>query len=135
MRPERLLRLVQVANILLIAGCFFVKRMGTLETHDIVTRHWIVIVAAIWSAVSGFTIQRRINKTSPRPQKPSRSTPLGRWKAGHLLRLSSATAVGLWALVLHFLAGPDWIVNALFGLSALLLLIWKPGSAPAPVQP
>jgi hypothetical protein len=135
MRPDRLLRLVQVANILLIAGCFFVKRMGTLVTHDIAGRHWIVIIAAIWSAVSGFTMQRKINNTSTRPQKASRSTPLSRWKAGHLLRLSSAAAVGLWALVLHFFAGPDWIVNALFALSVLLLLIWRPGSAPAAAQP
>lgn len=136
MRPERQLRLVQLANILFVAVCFFVKRIGIVETHDTVTvRDWIVIVAAIWSAVSGFTGQRRINNASTRPQRSSRSTPMGRWKTGHFVRLSSATAVGLWGLVLHYFGGSEWLVNVLLGLAMLLLLIWRPGAAPVPAQP
>ena|SRR5579863_10646430 len=136
MRPEHQLRLVQVANIIFIAVCFFIKRIGTVETHDTLTvRDWIAIVAAIWSAVSGFTVQRRINNASTRPQKSSRSTPLGRWKVGNVLRLYTATAVAGWGLVLHYFGGPEWIVNVLFGLAMLLLLIWRPGANPARAQP
>jgi hypothetical protein len=135
--PEGKLRLVQVANILFMAVCIFVKRIGTVEPHATITPgQWLVIVAAIWSAVSGFTVQHRINSASARSQQPStRSTPLGRWKTGHLVRLSSASAVGLWALVLHYTGGPEGLVNVFFGFAMLLLLVWSPGASPASAQP
>jgi len=130
--PERHLRLVQSGEILFVVACFFVKRIGTVETHAVSAGQWFVIVAAIWCAISGFTLQRRVNHPRNLPRK---STPLGRWKAGHLYRLTSATAVGLWGLVVHYTGAPEWLVNVLLGVAILLLLIWKPGTAPAPAQP
>ena len=133
MSPERKLRFLQVVDTLFLAGCFLVKRVGTVETHGTVATDGWVVVMAIWSAISGFTLQRRINRTSAEPRnRPRKSTPLGRWRAGHIWRLSSATSVGLWALVLHYFGGSEWLVNALFGLAFLLLLVWRPGDAPAP---
>jgi hypothetical protein len=136
-RPERQLRLVQGGEILFIVMCFFVKRIGTVESGDSISAgQWVAIVAAIWCGVSGFTLQRRVNRIETRPPKRARkSTPLGRWRAGHLLRLTAATAVGLWGLVLHYSRGPEWIVNAFLGLALLLLLIWMPGAPPASTQP
>jgi hypothetical protein len=135
--PERQLRLVQSGEILFIAVCFFVKRLGTIETRQTISPgQWLVIAGAVWSAISGFTVQRRINRAKTRPQDPpSRSTPLGRWRAGHLVRLSSAMAVGLWGLFLHYCGGPEWLVNVFLGLATLLLLIWRPGVSPSPSQP
>jgi hypothetical protein len=133
--PERQLRLVQAGEILFIVVCFFVKRIGAVETHGLSSVHWLIVVAAVWSAISGFTGQRRINRAETRSEKTSRkSTPLGRWRTGHLIRLATATAVGLWGLLLHYSGGPDWLVNVLLGLAMLLLLIWKPGAAPAQIQ-
>src|ERR1700690_518260 len=99
--PERQLRLVQSGEIFFIVLCFFLKRIGTLETRQAISSgQWFIIVAAIWSAISGFTVQHRINRAETRPHKlSSTSTPLRRWKAGHLVRLSTAAAVGLWGLV------------------------------------
>ena len=134
---ERQLRLVQSGASLFILVCFFIKRIGAVETRDAISSlQWLVVVAAIWSAVSGFTIQRRINRGGTRPQPPSsKSTQLGRWRTGNLIRLSTATAVGLWGLVLHYSAGPEWLVNIFLGVAMLLLLIWRPGPTPSPTQP
>jgi len=135
--PERQLRLVQCGLIVFIVVCFFVKRIGRLETHDALSPvQWLIIVAAIWSAISGFTVQRRINRIGSRSQtQPRRSTPVSRWRTGHLVRLWTATAMGLWGLLLHYTGGPEWLVNVFLGLAMLLLLIWRPGATPAPAQP
>ena len=136
-RPERQLRLVQCGLIVFIVVCFLVKRIGKLETHDAFSPvQWLVIVAAIWSAISGFTVQRRINRIGSRSQTQSRrSTPVSRWRTGHLVRLWTATAMGLWGLLLHYTGGPEWLVNVFLGLAMLLLLIWRPGATPSPAQP
>ena len=60
--PERQLRLIQGGLIVFIVVCLFVKRIGKVETRVAISPvQWLVIVAAIWSAISGFTVQRRIN--------------------------------------------------------------------------
>jgi hypothetical protein len=135
--PERQLRLVQCGMIVFIVVCFLVKRIGKLETHDALSPvQWLIIVAAIWSAISGFTVQRRINRIGSRSQTQSRrSTPVSRWRTGHLVRLWTATAMGLWGLLLHYTGGPEWFVNVFLGLAMLLLLIWRPGATPSPAQP
>jgi hypothetical protein len=132
MSGERQLRLVQSGVILFLVACFFVMRIGTVETHAISALQWLIIVAAIWCAISGFTVQRKVNH----PRKPSRrSTPASRWKAGHLYRLLSATSVGLYGVLLHYTGAPEWLVNVFLCIAIVLLLIWKPGSAPVPGQP
>ena len=134
--PERQLRLVQCGLIVFIGVCFFVKRIGSLETHDALSPvQWLIIVGAIWSAISGFTVQRRINRIGSRSQTQSRrSTPVSRWRTGHLVRLSTAMAVSLWGLLLHYTGGPEWLVNGFLGLAMLLLLLWRPGATPAPAE-
>jgi TRAP-type uncharacterized transport system fused permease subunit len=137
MSPEKQLRLVQAVLIAFIVVCFFVKRIGTTQTRDTVSPfQWFVIALAAWSAISGFTAQQRINRVRSQSQTRSRkSTPLSRWKVGHLVRLSTAMAVGLWGILLHYSGGAEWLVDVFLGLAMLLLLIWKPGTAPAQVQP
>jgi hypothetical protein len=135
--PEKQLRLVQAVLIAFIVVCFFVKRIGATQTRDAVSPfQWLVIAAAVWSAISGFTAQRRINRVGSQPQTRSRkSTPLGRWKAGHLVRLWTAMAVGLGGILLHYSGGAEWLVNVFLGLAMMLLLIWRPGTTPAQTQP
>jgi len=101
--PERQLRLVQVACLLFVAVCIFVRHLVKRETQSAITpTQWLVIVAAIWAAVSGFTGQRRIVSARTRSQRASRrSRPFSRLRAGHLMRLWTATTVALWALVLR----------------------------------
>jgi hypothetical protein len=47
-----------------------------------------------------------------------------------MVRLWGAMTVGLWALLLYNFHGPLWIADVLFGLAMLLLIIWKPDTAP-----
>src|SRR5438309_9403179 len=81
--PERQLRFVQVACILLVAACILVRHLVRDETHHATTlSQLLVIVAAIWSAVSGFTGQHRIACAPTRSRRLSRgSTPFSRWRA------------------------------------------------------
>jgi hypothetical protein len=91
-------------------------------------RHWIVIVGAVWSATSGFTIQHRI--VHGRQHRSRKSTPFTRWRAGHIFRLCTATNVGLCAILLSDWGGPHLVVNALFATGLVLLLFWSPGAVP-----
>ncbi|MGA1986756.1 MAG: hypothetical protein ABSG72_10845 [Candidatus Sulfotelmatobacter sp.] len=126
------LRILQWACILSVLACIWVSRLGRHEWQgSLTTRHWIVIVLAIWSAISGFTLQRRIVNRPARSKKAaSPSTAFSRWRAGHAARLWMAATVGYWALLLCEFAGPPWLVNVFFGLSLLLLLVWTPGVVP-----
>jgi hypothetical protein len=127
------LRILQFACFLCVLACIWVSRLGRHEWQGTLTiRHWVVIVGAIWAAISGFTLQRRIVNRQARPRRPaSTSTPFTRWRAGHIVRLWTATVVALWALLLHEFAGPPWLENAFFALALLLLLVWTPGAVPS----
>ena len=92
------------------------------------TRHWMLMVGAAWSAISGFTFQRRIVRR--RPSRSGKSTPFTRWRAGHIIRLWTATSLSLWAVVLSDWGGPHLVVNALFAMGLVLLLFWSPGAVP-----
>jgi FtsH-binding integral membrane protein len=135
-KPEIQLRLVQAACVVMVLASIGVS-LGVQRTpHGIMSVHWLMIVLAIWSAVSGFTLQRRIVNGPDRSQRrPKKSTPFTRWRAGNLARLSSAMSVGLWGLVLCEFGGPAWLVNTFFAIGLLLLLIWRPGASPAATQP
>ena len=135
-KPETQLRLVQAAGIALVLVSIGVS-LGVQKTPRAITSvHWLMIVLAIWSAASGFTLQRRIVNSPGRSQQRSKtSTPFSRWKAGHLVRLGSAGSVGLWGLVLCEFGVPTWLANAFFAIGLLLLLIWRPGASPEPTQP
>ena len=127
------LRLLQLGCIVLFLSCMALIywRRNPAEV-PLGTRHWIVIVGVVWSAASGFTIQRRIVKG--RPRRSSRSTPFTRWRAGHIIRLWTATSLGFWAVVLSDWGGPRLVVNAFFAIGLVLLLIWSPGPAPPETQ-
>jgi hypothetical protein len=93
------------------------------------------MVAGVWTAISGITIQRRIvNRPASSRRPSSKSTPFTRWRAGHIVRLWTAMTVGPWALLLSVFAGPPLAVNALFALGLLLLLVWTPGGVPDPAS-
>jgi hypothetical protein len=90
-----------------------------------------MLVGAIWSAVVGFTFQRKLNRTATRPQRAGpKSTPFTRWKAGHVMRIASATSVGTWGLVLYYFQGPLWVVDTVLAAALILLLAWKPDTSP-----
>ena|SRR5438128_1660128 len=134
-KAERPLRFVQLACILFLVFCILLVYFGVLRNGEpspaISLTQGVVILLALWSAVSGFTYQRRL--LSGRAQRTStKSTPFTRWRAGHIFRLWSAMAVALWGLLLNAIHGPLWIVGVLLAVGLILLLIWRPGVSPAP---
>jgi hypothetical protein len=133
--PERQLRLVQVACALFLIACVLLIHFGHGNREPSAGMNFtqsLVIVAAIWSAVSGFTLQRRIVSAPKRSQaKSARSTPFSRWKNGHIARLWSATSVCMWGLIMYEIRGPSWIVDSLVAVGVILLVTWKPGASPS----
>jgi hypothetical protein len=132
---ERQLRLVQVAGTVFLVLCILLTHFGLLGHREpsgaINIRQFLVIGLALWSGVSGFTAQHRLLAVRARPQQPlKKSTPFSRWRAGHLIRLWSAMAVGLWGLVLFEIRGPLWVVDTLFAAGLILLMTWRPGANP-----
>jgi len=136
MKPERQLRLFQIICTLFLVVCFFVSGLERRETQGAMTlTQWLIVLAAIYSAVSGFTLQRRILRVRNQSMRSTRrSTPFSRWKLGNILRLACPISAGLWALVLQLQGGPNWLVNVLFGIGMVLLLIWRPGAAPGQTE-
>jgi hypothetical protein len=132
-QPEHQLRLVQLGSILFLVVCILFVHLGAFghpqpASHIDLTQG-VIIVLALWSAISGFTVQRKLQA---REQSASlKSTPFTRWRAGHLVRLASAVAVGMWGLILFKLRGGQRVTDVLFGVALILLLTWKPGGRPA----
>ena len=127
--PERQLRLLQIACLLVVLASIKVSLMIHKVPRGTGLVQVVVVVLALASAVQGFTLQNKIVKGRSQRRTKS-STPFTRWRAGNLVRLAFATAVGLWGLVLRENGGEVWLVDALFALSFLLLAIWQPGPVP-----
>lgn len=130
-KPQRQLRLIQAVCFVVLGACIVLTYWHAHESAETFSTlgfvQVIIIVLALWSAASGFTMQRKLRR---RTQASGKSTPFTRWRAGHIFRLWSATAVGMWAFLFYDFHGPLWVANALFGFATLLLLIWQPDNAP-----
>lgn len=128
----RHLRMAQSGCVLLALACVWLIRVGHSKNHGAITPiHWFILLAAIYCAVAGFTTQRALAKKPSRPSRPKNgSTPFTRWRAGHLIRLATATSVATWAAVLSVSGGPIWIAYWLAAVGVLLLVIWRPGELP-----
>jgi hypothetical protein len=140
-KPEVQLRLVQGGCLLLLIVYILLLHFGVLGSLEPAGRElklvqFLMIVGAIWSAVVGFTFQRKLNRTVTKPQRAgSKSTPFTRWKVGHLMRLLSATSVGTWGLALYYFQAPLRVVDAVLALALALLLAWKPDNNPGSAPP
>ena len=136
-KPERQLRLLQIPYVGFALLCFWFA--GSLPSNHSGRATTVVqvlmVLVAIWSAESGFWVQRYLARWGNRPTRSVRSsTPLRRWRAGHLFRLASALSVSLWGLVLHQIGGSAWLADILIGAGLVLLLIWRPGVSPAEAE-
>jgi hypothetical protein len=134
-KPEVQLRLVQGACMLFIVLCILLLHLGVLGSLEPAGRkikvvQLLIIVGAVWSAVVGFTFQRKLSRISKPRRVESKSTPFTRWKAGHIMRLASATSVGSWGLAMYYFQGPLWLVDTVLAVALVLLIAWKPGFGP-----
>ena len=135
MKPERQLRYFQITCLVFVALSIWV--LGRFPVHftgrAISFSQWIVVLCATYCVLIGFWIQRRVLRANRSGKR--RSTLLGRWRAGHVLRLASAVSVCLWAFVLRIIGGPTWLVNTIFAVGVILLLVWRPGTRPVETEP
>ena len=134
-KPNLQLRLVQGGCILFIVLYILLLHLGVLGSlepagREIKLVQFLIIVGAVWSAVVGFTFQRKLSRISKPRRDGSKSTPFTRWKAAHFMRLVSATSVGTWGLALYYFHGPLRLVDTVLASALVLLIAWKPGLGP-----
>lgn len=131
-RVQRQLRLMQIGCLSMLVACAVLAhwqaRENGVSTDGVGTLPIAMILLAVWSAISGFTLQRKLQRRAQAGS--SKSTPFTRWRTGHIFRLWTAATSGIWALLLFEFHGPLWIADVLFGFAILLLLIWKPDAVP-----
>lgn len=130
----RRLRLVWIAALVYVGVTILVTYTSIhVPESPFSVQHGILLFMGILSAVGGFLFQRKLGKHHGNPIE-GKSTPLGRWHAGHFMRVASAVAVALWGCVLSATGGPRWGVYGLFGAGIVLLLIWSPDMPPSDTQ-
>src|SRR5215475_2156261 len=97
-KPQRQLRLIQIACIVLLGGCIVLAYVSARDNPQAPTHlnfeQYTIILLALWSGIGGFTVQRKVQRRQATFSK-SKSTPFTRWRVGHIIRLWSSTAVGL----------------------------------------
>ena len=132
MTQGRKLRIIQIVCIVYLLCLFVVVRELPANSglSAMTAFKWIILAAALFCAVDGFYMQKRLLRAPRNPKLASKSTPAKRWMAANVARLAFAASVGLWGIVLHSLGGPDSLANSLIGLGLILLVIWRPGAVP-----
>lgn len=126
--PESNLRVVQIACLVLVLTSMWLSTELRRRTRPLGWTEAVIIVMALWAALSGFTLQRRIVSRPPEIRLAnSSSMPFTRWRTGNLVRLASATSVAFWGLILAERGGPLWLVWSFFAGGVVLLLVWRPG--------
>jgi hypothetical protein len=124
------LRLIQIGCIILVVACGIAAYFANDNSRTLWIAYQLLIgVAAFWSAVGGFTVERKLRAKQPNGGQRA-STPFTRWRTANIVRLWSAASVGLWGLVLVELGGSRAIAFVLLAVSVLLLVLWNPGVVP-----
>jgi Na+/H+-translocating membrane pyrophosphatase len=135
-RPEFQRRLLQDGCLLFLVVWILLLHFGALGSlepsgRELKLTQLLMLVGAIWSAVVGFTFQRKLTRIATRSRRSgTKSTPFTRWKAGHVMRLATATSVGTWGMALYYFHGTLWLVDTVLAVALILLVAWKPGASP-----
>ena len=135
-KPEFQLRLLQGGCLLFLVAWILLLHFGALGSlepagRELKLTQLLMLVGAMWSAVVGFTFQRKLTRIAARSRRSgTKSTPFTRWKAGHVMRLATATSVGTWGMALYYFHGPLWVVDTVLAVALILLAAWKPSTSP-----
>lgn len=140
-KPEFQLRLLQGGCLLFLVVWILLLHFGALGSlepagRELKLTQFLMLVGAIWSAVVGFTSQRKLSRIATKPRRSgTKSTQFTRWKAGHVMRLASATSVGTYGIALYYFHSPLWVVDTVLAVGLILLLAWRPGTSPSASAP
>jgi FtsH-binding integral membrane protein len=126
------LRVMQVVMIVSVPLFFFVSRTLQSPAQSVnASIQWVIVLCAAGSALLGFIVQPILLRARSQSLPPAlNSTPLGPWRAGHIVRFATAESVALFGFVLRALGCSPNLVYLLFGSGLLLLLLWRPGAIP-----
>lgn len=132
MRQMRTLRIVQVVFVAYILLLFWMLRLlpAGPGPHSMTPVAWSIVCIALLSAVLGFVLQSWVLRAPASPQAVSKSSPIRRWFAGHVIRMAFSLAVSLYGLILHSTGAPNSAAASLMGLGLILILFWSPGDVP-----
>jgi F0F1-type ATP synthase membrane subunit c/vacuolar-type H+-ATPase subunit K len=126
----RKLRLIQLALIAVIPIFGWVAEIGRGRgSSDWTLGDWLVTGVALWAALGGFRLRRRmIGRSEEALAKDASNTKaLKQWEAGHVIGLAMAGSVVLWGLVVRMvLGGALWQASLFYAAGLLLLLLWTP---------
>lgn len=126
----RKLRLIQVALIALIPIFRWVAEIGRDSGRsDWSSRHWLVTSLAVWGALGGSRLRRRMIHRSEEALAKDAYNPkaLKQWEAGNVVALAVAEGVVAWGLVVRMvLGGALWQASLFYAAGLLLLVLWTP---------
>ena len=124
------LRLIQWALIAVIPILGWVAEIGRNPgSNDWTLRYWVVTGLALWTALGGFRVRRRVIFRSSQALAKDSSNPkaLRQWEVGHVIGLAMAEGVVQWGLVVRMvLGGALWQASLFYAAGLLLLLLWTP---------
>jgi hypothetical protein len=114
--------------VTLIFGC--VAEIGRDSgSNDWTLWHWVMTGLALWTALGGFRLRRRMIRRSLQAlaKDSSNAKVLKQWDAGHVIGLAMAKGVVQWGLVVRrVLGGALWQASLFYAAGLLLLLLWTP---------
>jgi hypothetical protein len=137
LKPERLLRLFQIACVVsILLWIWIIEHIPQhIDGKGTVFGRWFLVLFAFYALVVRFWAPKLLSCASISPKRSARlQTPLVRWALGHIVRLTSALAICYSALFLHMLGGTAWLVYCIFSVGLALLLIWRSGASPMQIR-
>jgi hypothetical protein len=123
------IRLIQWALIAVTPIFGWVAEIGRDPgSNDWTLRHWVVTGLALWTALGGFRLPRRVLRRSLQSLEKDSSNPkVKQWEAGHIIGLAMAEGRFQWGLVVRMvLGGALWQASLFYAAGLLLLLLWTP---------
>jgi hypothetical protein len=85
MTATRQLRLIQGVCAVFVVACVLVAYLTTYRQRSPASEviHSLIVVLGVWSAIGGFTFQRKLLKKVP-SASATKSNSFKRWRAGHV---------------------------------------------------
>jgi hypothetical protein len=132
-QQERILRIVRKCFIVYAVALFWVMHIVRPQSgsHANSVVYESIAALAVADGLIGILVQRMILKGRAKPL-PNGKTPtqIQRWFSANIVRLAFAMSTCLFGFVVHMLAAPNWLAQALVGLGILFMLV-SPGKPPA----
>lgn len=129
----RTMQIAFIVSVLMFAHVIH-KLPPVPQSVDTVVQ-WAIVCCAVFSALSGFFVQRVLRRVPNMPHSMIQDSDLLRpWFFGHVIRFATAESVALFGFALCMIGGPSNLVTAMFAGSLLLLILWQPGEVPAATE-